>query len=452
MHACQPIESNVTTYSLRNGDGGAPRRVAYIMSRFPKLTETFVLYELLAVEDAGVDVQVYPLQREHTAVMHPEAKDVVQRAHYTPFLSWTIVMAHMHYLVRKPTCYVRTLATLLWANLGSARYFFGAIVFFPKAVYLAQRMEQDGIDHIHAHFASHPAAVAFVVRRLAGIPYSFTAHGSDLHRDQHMLREKVAEANFVATISEHNAQIIRDVCQGMDVSHVHVVRCGVDVSVFKPLSKADDHHQSCPASIAIFCLGTLHEVKGQIYLLQAVQKLRDRQIQCRLNFIGDGPDLEKLRSAAHESRLQNVTTFHGRKSRQQVANLLRGADIVAAPSVPTADGRKEGIPVALMEAMASGAAVVASRISGIPELVEDGVNGLLVTPRNIEELAAALERLATDDQLRSMLAGNARQTIAEEFNLGSGAQQLVKLFFGCKDSSAKARPSDPVATREMSPC
>ena len=421
------------------------------MSRFPKLTETFVLYELLAVEAAGVDVQVYPLQREHTAVMHPEAKDVVQRAHFTPFVSWAILMAHLHYLVRKPTCYFRVLAILLWANLGSARYFFGALAFFPKAVYLAQRMEHDGVNHIHAHFASHPAAVAFVVRRLAGIPYSFTAHGSDLHRDQHMLREKVAEAEFVATISEHNVQIIRDVCHKMDVSHVHIVRCGVDLSVFRPSSNVN-RRRSAPTSLTICCLGTLHEVKGQIYLLRAVQKLLDRQIEYQLNFIGDGPDFRKLTNAVRELSLENVTTFHGRRSRQQVADLLRNADIVAAPSVPTADGRKEGIPVALMEAMASGVAVVASRISGIPELVEDGVNGLLVTPRDVEELATALERLANDGQLRSQLAVNAQQTITERFNLASNAQQLLRLFSECKDTPAEAWAVNPVDTRELSPC
>ena len=168
-------------------------KVAYTMSRFPKITETFILFEILAVMDEGVPVEIYPLMRERTDVMHEEAKPLVETANFTPHISPAIIMSNLKALVRQPGTYVRTLLTSLRATLGSRRFFIGILVFFPKSVYLAERMQADGITHLHAHFASFPAATAYVIHQFSGIPYSFTAHGSDLHRDKHMLCEKIAD-------------------------------------------------------------------------------------------------------------------------------------------------------------------------------------------------------------------------------------------------------------------
>src|SRR3990172_4289692 len=211
-------------------------KAAYIMSRFPKLTETFILYEMLALEQQGVQVELYPLLRaRNTAthpegasvwtklrervsrspgevVMHPEAKPFVARANFQPFISWPILRAQFHFLFRKPGAYLSTLWTLLRATWGSPNYLLAGLGLFPKTVHLAERMAAEGITHVHAHFANHPAAAAFIIHRLAGIPYSFTAHGADLQVDQHMLREKVAEADFVVTISNYNRDLIASVC------------------------------------------------------------------------------------------------------------------------------------------------------------------------------------------------------------------------------------------------
>jgi colanic acid/amylovoran biosynthesis glycosyltransferase len=177
-------------------------KVAYMMSRFPKITETFILYEMLAVEGKGVEVEVYPLVRERTELMHPEAKQYLERAHFQSYLSWSLVRSHLYFLRHKPRVYLGTLGTLLRANWSSPRFFTRAIGLFPKAVHYARLMAADGVTHIHAHFASHPAAAAFVIHRLVNIPYSFTAHGSDLHRDRHMLPEKVSEAAVNASATK----------------------------------------------------------------------------------------------------------------------------------------------------------------------------------------------------------------------------------------------------------
>ncbi len=401
-------------------------RVAYMMSRFPKLTETFILYEMLAVQAQGATVELFPLQRERTSVMHPEAAPLVERAHYQPLLSWAILQAQWHYLRRKPRAYLGALRDLLRATWGSARYFLGALAFFPKSVRFAQLMEASGIDHIHAHFASHPAAMAFVIHRLTGIPYSFTAHGSDLHRDRHMLCQKVAEAAFVVTIARFNQEMIVAECGEDSRDKVQVIHCGVDTETFQPRQA----HPAPAGPLQILCIGTLHEVKGQTYLIEACRLLREggQDFVCR--FVGDGPDEAALRAQVAQAGLTDCVRFEGRKTRQDVIALLNAADVVVAPSVPSRDNRREGIPVVLMEAMGAGVPVIASELSGIPELVEHEVSGLLVSPGDAAAIAAALERLAADPPLRARLGQGGRDKVLREFDLAANAARLVELFRG----------------------
>lgn len=402
-------------------------KVAYMMSRFPKITETFILYEMLAMEQQGVTVEVYPLRRERTKVVHPEAAAYVARAHFVPLLSWPIVKAHLHFLRHKPATYLKTLWALLRANWGSLRYFFGALALFPKAVYFARLMAAEEIDHIHAHFASHPAAAAFVIHRLVGIPYSFTAHGSDLHRDRHMLREKVEEAAFAVTISNYNRDIIVNECKGQMQDKVLVIHCGVDTQLFQPRT-APTPHERGKAPFTILCIGTLHEVKGQTYLIEACRLLQQQGIDFVCHFAGDGPDLDKLQKQAAQGGLADVIQFHGRLKREAIVALLHQADVVVAPSVPTRDGRREGIPVVLMEAMGSGVSVVSTRLSGIPELVAHGENGLLTEPGDVDALASALVRLYRDPALRQQFGQAGRDKVIGEFDLTTNAAQLAHYF------------------------
>lgn len=406
--------------------------VAYMMSRFPKLTETFILFEMLAVAEQGASVEVYPLMRHKTDVMHPEAAPFVQRAHFAPFISASILRANASMLWRKPRAYLGALRDLLKGNLGSLRYFAGAVAFFPKSVYFAWHMKARGVTHIHAHFASHPAAAAFAIHRLTGIPYSFTAHGSDIHRDRTMLAEKVAEASFVVPISDFNKAVILDACDGQFGEKMTVIHCGVDTRRFKP--RPGESNGSQPASappqrpLHLCCVGTLHEVKGQRFLIEACRLLRERGVDWRCHFVGDGPDREALMQQSADSGVSDWVTFHGRKTRDEVVALLQEADVVVAPSVPSSDGRREGIPVALMEAMATGVPVVASRLSGIPELVEDGVSGLLTPPGDALALAEALQRLWREPALRRRLGQAARVVILEEFDLTTNAARLAARF------------------------
>lgn len=400
-------------------------KVAYIMSRFPKLTETFILYEMIAMQREGVQVETYPLLREKAEVVHPDAVPFVQAAHFQPFISLPILQANFHYLLRNPGVYLRTLWTLLSANLGSFRFLTGAIGIFPKSVFFAYQMKVDNVDHVHAHFASHPAAAGFIIHRLAGIPYSFTAHGSDLHRDRHMLREKVAEAEFVVAISNYNKELIISECQGNYRDKVVVIHCGVDTQVFRdPSNEMLTENGNRP--FMILCIGTLHEVKGQAYLIEACAKLAEKDIDFVCHFVGGGPDRKSLSDLAGQLGISERVHFHGQQKRDRIAQLLQETDVLVAPSVPTSDGRREGIPVVLIEAMSSGVPVIASDLSGIPELVLNERSGLLTPPRDVVAIANALERYYLNPTLRKQLGDAGREMVTEEFDLYKNAARLIQ--------------------------
>lgn len=396
-------------------------KVAYVMSRFPRLSETFVLGELLAVEEQGHEVELYPLLREREDVVHPEAEALARRAHYQPFLSLAILRSQVHFLLRDPRAYLGTLADLLRGTWGSRNFFVGALGIFPKVVHAARLMRADGVDHVHCHFSNHPAVAGFVVHRLTGLPYSFTAHGFDLHVDRHMLCEKVAEAAFVVPISEYNRALMIEECGERAEQKAIVIHCGVDTGFFRP-------RDSAPVAppFSLLCVGTLHEVKGQRFLIEACRLLSEDGVELVCTLVGDGPDRARLARAVAASGLEGRVTFAGRRTRADVAGLLGSAHAVVAPSVPTAEGKREGIPVVLMEAMASGVPVVASRISGIPELVEDGVSGLLAPPGDPQGLAAALRLLHDDPGLCERLGRAGREKVEAEFDVQASAAELVR--------------------------
>lgn len=398
-------------------------RVAYVMSRFPKLTETFVLDEILELERCGFEVEVFPLWREQARVIHPDAQPVVARAHFTPTLDLAILRDNLRALLHAPLLYLRTLATLVRANLRSLRFLIAALAIFPKACSFAARMRALGVEHVHAHFASHPAAAAFVVGRLSGIPWSFTAHGSDLHREQAMLAAKVAEAKFVVAISEFNRRFILDHVGEDYGSKVSVIHCGVD-----PDSYAYAKSKPEPGFLDIACIGTLHAVKGQRFLLDACAGLSKREIAWRCHLIGDGPDRSALEEQTRMLGLGDRVVFHGYCERERVRELLGQVDVVVAPSVPTADGRREGIPVVLMEAAACGLPLVASRLSGIPELILSEKTGLLVEPGDARGITEALVRLAAEPETRERLGEAARERVAADFCLQRNVERLLGHF------------------------
>ena len=406
---------------------GAPPavKVAYIMSRFPKLSETFVLYEMLALQQQGVDVEVFPLINERAKVVHAEAKPFVERAHYLPVLSLPILKANLHFLRTKPAAYLGVWRDVLRGTFGSLNYMLGGLGIIPKAAKFAYDMQRLGVRHVHAHFANHPTVAALVINRLTGIPYSFTAHAHDIYVDQHMLKEKVQGAKFVVAISEYNKALIARHAGEALRAKIKVVHCGVDTSLFQPRQKpAGD------GPFTIVCVGSLEEKKGQTYLVEACRLLKQRGLRFVCHLIGDGQNRASLEEQVRRDNLSDVVKLAGGIPRADVLTMLARADVVALPSIRTKSGKMEGIPVALMEPLACEVPVISTQTSGIPELVEDGVTGLLVPPENPAALADALQRLANDPELGRRMGQAGREKVLREFDLNDNAATLVQLMIG----------------------
>jgi colanic acid/amylovoran biosynthesis glycosyltransferase len=441
------VSTRVALPTERASEQRLPLRVAYVISRFPKLTETFILFEMLSLQKQGVQIEVHPLLRARntsthpegrglpaklfelfrkpnaSAVTHPEVAQLAGCVHFRPLLSWEVTLANLRAAVTRPQRYFGALAALIRSTLGSANLLLGGLSVFPKTVATALDLERRSIDHVHAHFANHPAAAAFVIHRLSGIPYSFTAHGADFQVDQHMLCEKVRGSAFVVTVSDYNRRFILEHCGDECDRKVVVIRCGVDRSVFTREGAAEPSPRR--EELRLLCIGTMYEVKGHRYLLDACRRLADSEVPFVCRLIGDGPDRAALETRAEELGIGHQVEFVGRCTRSEVARAIRQADVVVVPSVPTQEGRREGIPVVCMEGMAGGAAVVASRISGIPELVKDGVDGLLVPPRDVTALAEALARLHRDPELRRRLAEAGRRRVAQDYDLDRSTAHLL---------------------------
>jgi glycosyltransferase involved in cell wall biosynthesis len=407
--------------------------VAYIMSRFPKLSETFVLNEILSVESLGIRVEVYPLLRERQPVSHPEAQRLTQRAHFQPFMSLDILRAQAHFLRRSPSTYFGALLEVLRGTWGSANFFLGAIGIFPKTVRFAYEMQQSGVAHVHAHFCSHPAAAALIIHRLTGIPFSFTAHGSDLHVERRMLDQKLEASAFAVTVCDFNKEVMVRTCGERLRPKIRVIHCGVDTDYFRPAPK-----RGTDRPFQIVCVASLEPVKGHRYLIDACRLLRDRGVEIRCHLVGAGPLRRDIEDQVEHAGLNSNVRFLGGQPRAEVARLLTRMDTAVLASHPTPEGKREGVPVALMEAMACGLPVVASGISGIPELVDHEVTGLLTPSGDAVALADALERLSSDPGLAAEMGRAGRHKVVRGFSLEENARGLVELIHSPEMALAEA--------------
>jgi glycosyltransferase involved in cell wall biosynthesis len=395
------------------------KNIAYLVSRFPKLTETFILYEMQALEALGARLDLFPLVRQREKVIHPEAESWIRRAHYRAWYAPRLALSQLYWLVRSP----RTTLAVWWEILAGyglkPKRLLRTLYTLGLAFDFARQMRRMGTGHIHAHWATNPATAAYIIQRLTGIPYSFTAHAHDLYVDQTMLAKKMDQAAFVVTISEYNRQVLRRLT---GKEHIAVVHCGVDTDLFTPPARRENE------TFTIVTVAALEEKKGHRYLVEALQKVAAEGIALRCLLVGEGPLRQTLLQQIHEAGLQERVTLTGGLPRQEVLSLLRSADVMVLPSIRLESGKQEGIPVALMEGMAMELPVIASRISGVPELVDDGVNGLLVPEKDAQALAAAILVLARDSECRRRLGENARQKVLREFDQVASARSLLGLI------------------------
>lgn len=404
-------------------------RVAYIVSKFPKLTETFVLYEALALRDLGVEIHIFPLVPYEEKVAHPEIESLQKSVHLAPLFSGAVLGAMLSLAVRSPLRFARSVTSLLRGSGGSPGHFARGLAIFPRACWIARQLQKERFDHVHAHFANHPALAARLVHDLTSIPYSFTAHGSDLHRDPRGLRTKVEASSFTVAISEYNKRFILHRTGEDLASRIDVLFCGADLGRFQderaPTTeeRTEDSEPKQPFRIA--CVAALREVKGHTHLLAAIEAARARGIDVQCELAGDGPLRARLETEIRTRGLEGSVRLLGPCQRDEIRALLGRSDAIALSSILDSSGRREGIPVSLMEGMAAGLPVISSRLSGIPELVTNGESGLLADPGDEAGLAEAIQTLAADPALRRRMGAAGRARVERDFDLKQNAAALA---------------------------
>ena len=399
-------------------------KLAVVVSEFPKVTETFVLRNVKHYLDQGHEVAVFHLKpyRRHEKV-HAFARPVVACAEYEPFVSLRGVAAFGKALVTRPGRLLGTIFRIKRAFWREPVRMLTCLAIVPKSLVFAERCRRRGVEHIHAEFAGYPATAAWIAERMSGIPFSFSCHAHDIFITQSLLREKARDAAFVRVISDFNRRFLTDVFDPDSVGKMQVIRCGVDPATMA----APGPEPVGEGPLRILYVGSLLARKGVDRLIAALAQIGDSlPWECRI--IGDGSVRPDLEAQAHEAGLADRITFEGAQPAEVIHEAYQWSHLVVAPSVVGKEGRTEGIPVVLMEALAHARPVITSRVSGIPELVEDGVTGFLTEPGDSDAIAAAIRTIFADWDRAAALGRAGRERIAEQYDVERNAAALLEMI------------------------
>jgi glycosyltransferase involved in cell wall biosynthesis len=423
--------------------------VAVIVSRFPVVTETFILRELDALEQQGQPVTLVPLMKETRQLTHQAAIPWVERALYTPWFSLGMLNANIRIAAQAPGKYARTLWLLLRTHWQKPGILLRTLALFPKAASISESLRHSGISHVHAQFATYPTTLAWIIRQFSGINYSITIHAHDLFVHQLMLKQKLQDAVFIRCISEYNRLFLSRHYGAAIADKTTVIHVGIDSPSYTKKQEHSDPHQT----LSLLCVAALKPYKGIDLLLDACSELNKAGYDFHCSIVGNGPLRETLLKKRDALQLGKQVDFPGALEQEQVRELMQTSDIFVMSSIVAADGQMEGIPVALMEAMASSCAVVAPSLSGIPELITDGRNGLLYEPNRLEALFTSLSSLIDNPALRRRLAEHAPQRVKEAFSLPVIAGELAEALSRVnKIEPLPGELVEPLSTSPLADC
>ena len=395
-------------------------RIGYVLKVYPRFSETFIVTEVLAREAQGEDLSIYALRPTTDSRFHPEIARVAAR------VNW----------VSRP---VRAID--LWSRLTDGltrqddRERFAAIMpvladlpgdEVAQGVELARQARRDSITHLHAHFASLAGRVAWIASALTGIPYTVTTHAKDIFHesvDPVWLRRICADAQRVIAISRYNEAHLGKVLAGT----------GATVSLRYNAIELDRFSYRAPQPVAsgrsgplrVCAVGRLVPKKGFADLIEAVRILVSSGVDVEVGLAGDGEERERLTAQIDRLGLAGRVRLLGPLTQAEVRGLLAHSDVFAAPCIEAADGNIDGLPTVVLEAMACGTPVVATAVSGLPEVVHDGVTGLLLPPGDPAELAVALRGIALGEVDTVSLSRGARRLIEEHFDSRAQAEVLA---------------------------
>jgi glycosyltransferase involved in cell wall biosynthesis len=410
---------------MADPSSAVPGRIAYLVSQYPATSHTFISREVAALRGAGVQVDTFSVRLPSPAEIGDKSMAGQASSTFTVLdqPATRFISAQLVTMATQPVAYLQTLALALRHRPPGLGGLVLSLAHFAEAAVLARELKRQKITRLHNHFANSGATVGLLASKLQPMPWSFTMHGiSETDYPAGMLLgRKIAAADFVACVSYFaRAQAMRLVAPD-HWAKLHVVRCGLDFSALPARPRSD-------SAVRVICVGRLSPEKGQTGLIEAFRPLAGDNSGLELMIVGDGPELKRLKALATRLGVADRVRFAGRLGERDALQQIAAADILVLPSF------MEGLPIVLMEAMAMGTAVIASRVAGIPELIEDGKSGLLFTPSDWIELEACLRRVAGDDRLRKRLAAGGRKAVKDRFNIERSANQLRDLF-GAKAKS-----------------
>lgn len=395
-------------------------RVGYLVSKYPAPSHRFIRREVLALRAHGVDIETFSVRRPSAdeCLSEDDRLACKETIYVLPANLLTVCRAHLVAVTTHLFRYFSTLRAALRHRVPGVAAFAWGVFYFGEAIVLADELQRRKIDHLHNHFANAGANVGLLAAHFLRIPWSFTAHGiseTDYPAGV-ILPMKVCAADFVACVSYFGrAQAMRL------VPHEHwekifINRCALDLATLPARSTETREH------LRIICVARLSAEKGHFGLLEAFKSVRDRGDKAHLVLIGDGPERGRIEDMVRELDLTDCVKLLGVASEQDTLAEIAASDVMVLASLI------EGLPVALMEAMAFELPVIAPQIAGIPELVNDGQEGLLFTPGKWSELADVLHAVVSDAQLRQRLGKAGRAKILAEFEISKAVAPLAKRF------------------------
>ena len=407
-------------------------KIAYIVHKFPRLHNTFILNEIVQLIEKGHEVYIFSINKSQERVINREVLSLKDKTFYFE----DFLIEHNQYLIRHLFRVVKKLNThssffrrliakvLIKSNrtdIDVAKYYKG----FGWKIYafglIAKKIQCDKVDIVHAGFANRPATAAMILSELAGVPFSFEAHAYDLFVDFDFSKEKIEKAKKIFTISNYNKQYLIDHLK-CPPSKIVVNRVPINKNC---CDKIPDKPRS-DSLITSVC--RLHPTKGLEYAIEAFKLISQKRQDLRFTIIGGGPLESQLLEKVTQLSLTDKVTFVGDISNEDAIRFISQSTMMLLPSVIAGNGDRDGIPTALIEAMYLKTPVIGSKISGIPELIEDGINGFLTEPGDVRGIAEKMEKLLSDDSLRIAMGEAARKKINEEFNVEQNFEKLIRAW------------------------
>lgn len=399
-----------------------------ILKGFPRISETFISNEILAMEHRGLDIVIFSLRQPRESFSHKNVKDIKASVTYLPqyiLPSWKELFTWNAKLSLLKGCrYFGLLLEAVKRSFTLSSPLTPTIRHFLQAGYLAQRYLSNGsVSHLHAHFAHTPTSVALFASELTAIPFSFTAHAKDIYTSHPMkLRHKISKARFVVTCTEYNRRYLMEIADGL-TTPIYTIYHGIDLSRFPFGTKPPD-----PPPFRIISVGRLVQKKGYDDLLKALSILKYENFPFEFLHVGDGELKESIYRLAERLNLLDKIRFLGTVTQEELLPLYRKSHVFVLASKVASNGDRDGLPNVILEAMALGIPVVSTDISAIPEAIQNGRTGILVPPDNPRELAGAIKKVLSDSPGTAAMTMEARKFVEKHFDSRIWLSRLYQLF------------------------